>query len=291
MDKTYSECIAILSEKYGEVEDDYFREKSYNRFLNNEIRSITKGKYSKAKEGLECHHIYENQYIDIGNKEAIRIFKYPFYIQKKENLIYCDVFEHLILHVLIEKETQGEFGCGGAEVFLIPKIIDWFVNEKVPKPHWMKACIQRAYLEVWQANKILEKRKSILKPINDERNRQIVIRSEELRQERKLAEATSLGMTIEEYEQYKIKEEEDRRKKEEEIQNKKIEKFHNQYPELKNLNIFPDISRKKLLDLLLDYGYNNTFLKKKDYYDSMKKYYKDELYCKLNKVIEIRSEK
>ena len=35
--------------------DDYYREKSYERFLNNEIKHITKGKYSRTNDGVFCN--------------------------------------------------------------------------------------------------------------------------------------------------------------------------------------------------------------------------------------------
>ena len=54
---TYSQAVAYLLNKYGAVTDDYYKEKSYTRFLNGEIKSITKGKYTRSSEGLYCHHI------------------------------------------------------------------------------------------------------------------------------------------------------------------------------------------------------------------------------------------
>lgn len=157
LDKDYKSAIAYLLKKYGECDDDYYQEKSYYRYLNNEIKRITKGKYSRAKEGLECHHIFENKYIDISNSNAIKEFKYPYYIQKKENLVYCDIFEHFILHTLIIKETEGEYGLGGSVIFIKPKIKDWFISKKNPKPEWMKACKKRARLSIRQTREILYK--------------------------------------------------------------------------------------------------------------------------------------
>lgn len=46
--KSYEEAVQILLKKYGKAKDDYYRENSYNRFLNGEIKSITKGKYSRT---------------------------------------------------------------------------------------------------------------------------------------------------------------------------------------------------------------------------------------------------
>ena len=51
LNMSYEEAIHYLLNKYGEVSDDYFKEKSYARFLRGEIKTITKGKYSKTSEG------------------------------------------------------------------------------------------------------------------------------------------------------------------------------------------------------------------------------------------------
>ena len=58
---TYSEAVAYLLNKYGPVKDNYFNEKSYQRFLNGEIKSISKGKYARTSEGLYTHHVDENR--------------------------------------------------------------------------------------------------------------------------------------------------------------------------------------------------------------------------------------
>ena len=42
LENSYAEAVAQLKEKYGTVEDDYFREKSYERFLNGKINSQKK---------------------------------------------------------------------------------------------------------------------------------------------------------------------------------------------------------------------------------------------------------
>ena len=52
--KTYAEAVDFLLQKYGPAQDDYFREKSYQRFMNREIKSISKGKISRTHEGLYC---------------------------------------------------------------------------------------------------------------------------------------------------------------------------------------------------------------------------------------------
>ena len=71
---SYDEAIKAMLSNYGSAQDDFFRENSYKRFLNGEIKSIAKGKYSRTIEGLYCHHIDENTYENLGNKSCIAFF-------------------------------------------------------------------------------------------------------------------------------------------------------------------------------------------------------------------------
>lgn len=125
---SYSDAVQSLIEKHGEVVDNYYKEKSYNKFLNGEIKIIAYGKYTKTKEGLYCHHILENEYENISNKEYIAHYKYPYEYHHKENLVYCDLIEHLILHALITKETNGDRGFKGLVEFLIPTAEEWYID-------------------------------------------------------------------------------------------------------------------------------------------------------------------
>ena len=84
-------------------------------------------------------------------------------ITKKERLVFCDVVEHAILHILIAKETSLEFGYPGYEVFLSRKIKDWYVEKDIPqKSKWHITCYHRAYITPEEAYELLEKMDSIL---------------------------------------------------------------------------------------------------------------------------------
>ncbi len=152
---TYDEAIAFLLNKYGSATDDYYREASYNRFMNNEIKSITKGKYSRGNEGLYCHHIDENIAENISNIRFIKANNLPFSYQKKERLVYCDLIEHSILHGLIGKETASEFGVEGLDCYLKPMVEEWFIDKIMPSPNWMKKCYNKAFLTPEDATKII----------------------------------------------------------------------------------------------------------------------------------------
>lgn len=143
---SYSDMVQHLIEKHGEVIDNYYKEKSYNKFLNGEIKSIASGNYTKTKEGLYCHHIMENEYENISNKEYIAHYKYPYEYHHKENLVYCDLIEHLILHALITKETNGDRGFKGLVVFLMPTVEEWYIDGDEPRVLWMQLCRERAFL-------------------------------------------------------------------------------------------------------------------------------------------------
>lgn len=130
---TYAEAVKLLLERHGNSSDDYYREKSYDRFLKREIKTITRGKYSKTSEGLFCHHIAENKYLNLSDTLYILRNKYSFELQKKEQLVYCDLFEHIILHALIAKETEGKYGTPGYDTYLYPMIVEWYVGRVKPQ--------------------------------------------------------------------------------------------------------------------------------------------------------------
>lgn len=152
---SYRDAVNLLLKKYGSVSDDFYREKSYNRFLNSEIKTITKGKYSKAKEGLYTHHIQENIYENLSVLSYIKFYNPPYEYQKGKNLVYVDLFEHLILHALIANETNGKLGLNGYQAYLKPMVEEWYVNHKFPKPEWMKSCYNRAYLSKQETQKVI----------------------------------------------------------------------------------------------------------------------------------------
>ncbi|WP_206613204.1 hypothetical protein [Latilactobacillus curvatus] len=159
---SYEDVVNKLIIKYGAVNDDYFRKASYERFLKNEIKHITKGKYAKGNEGLYTHHVAEIRALDLSNENVIKHFRPLFDYQKKENLVYADLVEHLILHALITKETNGEFGLPGYSAYLRPIMVEWYVDGKVPKPEWMKKCLQRASLSSSDVTQLLDEIDSIV---------------------------------------------------------------------------------------------------------------------------------
>lgn len=152
---SYEQLVLHLLHKHGAATDDYFKEKSYERFLKGEIKSIAKGNYSRTKEGLYCHHIQEVAYENLSNLDFIKGYQYPYTLQKKEQLVYSDLVEHIILHEAIVRETQGEFGYKGLVVYLYPQLTEWYIEGRVPHRDWMKSCFDRAFLTKDEAKKLL----------------------------------------------------------------------------------------------------------------------------------------
>ena len=128
----YLEYCAYLQEKYGIGLCDYMRP------------SWTKNsKISRTKDGLYVHHKYEDHAIMLSHPEYAK--KHPYEWQKKENLVYCNLLEHLLLHILIcensaEVPTQNELvGFGGVVNFIVPELNDVY-SGWVSKQPWQNNC-------------------------------------------------------------------------------------------------------------------------------------------------------
>lgn len=277
LSKTYNEVVDFLLHKYGPAKDDYYREKSYYRFMNGEIKNITKGKYSRTNEGLYCHHIDEIKELKISDQLFIKrkniLFEY-----QKDRLVYCDLIEHTILHVLISKETSSEFGYLGYEVFLKPIIEEWYIEEKIPSPHWMKTCYDKSFLTPEESVHILKEMQKTL-------GMSYFSTPYEFHEKKR--------RTIEEVKARKRKwEEEDKKRaieaKEEEIRmiKKKTEEFYQTYPKFKELNISFDTPRQKVIAMLFDYKYSNIYKSKKELDLVMKPIIKDKLLKELYTALE-----
>src|SRR5690606_12684186 len=44
-------------------------------------------------------------------------------------------------------ETSFEYGYPGYEAFLKPAIVEWYLDERIPNPEWMKKCYIKSFLE------------------------------------------------------------------------------------------------------------------------------------------------
>ena len=103
--------LIILLKKYGPAQYDYFC---------NESCKSKNSKVSRTNKAI----LLSNDKFAVNN---------PFEYQKANRLVYCNVLEHLILHIKIVEEPKNENanqmeiqGIGGAVCFICPQINDYF---------------------------------------------------------------------------------------------------------------------------------------------------------------------
>lgn len=130
---TYNEIIKFLLKKYGAAKHDYFTDRECT--IKNKL-------VSRTAEGLFCHHIDEDKAIMLSNDEYAA--RNPFEYQKKNRLVYCNLLEHLLLHVKIAEEprnpdaNENELpGIGGAINFICKQLNDIYAG-KEPSEEWRK---------------------------------------------------------------------------------------------------------------------------------------------------------
>ena len=130
LEVSYDDLVEYLLCKYGRAQYDYFC---------NELCKSKNRKVIRTDEGLICHHIDEDKVIMLSNdKNAI---KHSFDHQKADRLVYCNVLEHLILHIKIveEREEPSELqGFGGAVGFICPQINDYFNGYEFKQPYLVR---------------------------------------------------------------------------------------------------------------------------------------------------------
>ncbi len=97
----YTELVYYLLNKYGPAEYDYF-----HRISQGALGSYNK-KVSRTNEGLICHHIYEDRGGSLSSPLSAVI--QPLSWQNKENLVYCTLLEHLLLHIKIAVLRQRKY--------------------------------------------------------------------------------------------------------------------------------------------------------------------------------------
>lgn len=100
-----------LLEKYGAVGGDYFTPTfSPNMTIK------------RADEGLYIHHIDEDKVANLSDYDVAKANSFDY--QRADRLVYADLFEHILLHILIGEQNKG-LGFGGAEVMFA------YANDKI----------------------------------------------------------------------------------------------------------------------------------------------------------------
>lgn len=124
---SYQSLCDYLLQKYGCAKGNYFHTEN----CKSKRKDI-----SRTSDGLICHHIREDRGGNLSETTSASL--QPFEWQKKENLVFCNLIEHLILHVKIAvmrnktymnkpSDIDSFFTTGG--IFMICKdIIELFAN-------------------------------------------------------------------------------------------------------------------------------------------------------------------
>lgn len=140
MQMTYYELVEHLLEKYGPAYFDYFPNSGCKGRSN---------KISRTGEGLYCHHIDEDKGGNLSDPNSAKL--HPFEWQRKERLVYCNLLEHLILHIKIAVLRQktalrkpdalsGFFTTGG--IFQICKELNGMYETDDAMTGWRRACYE-----------------------------------------------------------------------------------------------------------------------------------------------------
>ena len=108
-DLNYEEVIQYLNNKYGPVKGSYFNFDSDNNWIyhkfNDKVFLSKNTTIRRLADGLIIHHNLEDMLYDLSNKYKADL--YPKEYQYGSNLVYCDLLEHFLLHILIcEKNPQ-----------------------------------------------------------------------------------------------------------------------------------------------------------------------------------------
>ena len=115
----YQSLVSLLLQTYGPVPYDYF--------ATEECKS-KRPKNSRTKDGLVIHHIDEDKHILLGEPAIAR--ELPFDYQRSDRLVYCNMVEHLLLHIKIAEERQDKHsgvGIGGCKL-IYEQIDAWIEN-------------------------------------------------------------------------------------------------------------------------------------------------------------------
>ena len=137
---TYQELVDYLISKYGPAK--------YNYFATEECKTKSK-KVRRTSEGLFCHHVREDMGGELSDEYWARL--QPFEWQLKENLVYCNFLEHLLLHIKIavlrqkrkmEKPDEiSSFITTGGVFFIAEVVNDLYENHGSPQA-WLQRCYE-----------------------------------------------------------------------------------------------------------------------------------------------------
>lgn len=105
-DFKYEQYVDYLINKYEKVPGDYC---SAGFSPNMNIKR-------KQSDNLYIHHIREDKVANLSDMAVAATA--PFEYQQAHNLVYCNLLEHILLHIMIGEQNQG-LGFGGAQIMIM----------------------------------------------------------------------------------------------------------------------------------------------------------------------------
>lgn len=134
---SYQDIVSALLKKYGSAKYNYFKD----------TNCTTKNpQVTRTSEGLYCHHIDEDKAIMLSNDKFAAAN--PFDYQKANRLIYCNLLEHLLLHVKIAENPNAQAnenelpGIGGAINFICKDLNDIYAGKEFTD-NWRKTVAKK----------------------------------------------------------------------------------------------------------------------------------------------------
>ena len=122
---SYQDIVSALLKKYGAAKQSYFKDTDCK---------VKNPKVSRTSEGLYCHHIDEDKAIMLSNDKFAAMNPYEY--QKANRLVYCNLLEHLLLHVKIAENPSPDAnenelpGIGGAINFICKDLNDIYSGKE-----------------------------------------------------------------------------------------------------------------------------------------------------------------
>lgn len=133
----YKDLVQFLLQQYGKAKHNYFKD----------TNCTTKNpQVTRTSEGLYCHHIDEDKAIMLSNDKFAAAN--PFDYQKANRLVYCNLLEHLLLHVKIAENPNAQAnenelpGIGGAINFICKDLNDIYSGKEFSED-WRKTVAEK----------------------------------------------------------------------------------------------------------------------------------------------------
>lgn len=133
----YNNLVQFLLQQYGKAKHNYFKDTNCTT-KNSQV--------TRTSEGLYCHHIDEDKAIMLSNDKFAAAN--PFDYQKANRLVYCNLLEHLLLHVKIAENPNAQAnenelpGIGGAINFICKDLNDIYSGKEFSED-WRKTVAEK----------------------------------------------------------------------------------------------------------------------------------------------------